>query len=252
MKPTYPILSYRENKILTAAWNADTCSLAIATAAGGVKIYDVLPRSPSLFSSSSDCGVVRGPGKELQPQSSAATIISIAPPPPPRPATIVLRHEIVIRIISSAQEGGRKAANRPVSSLATSSSCDSWEHGEGRRGDGSTIAVASRTAAGAGILVGVADGKHLCVWDLVAGSTLLTALSMAPTGCTVEKVLWHGPTAVVALLYHDGAGVTRVDVHQVDIAREATVPVRAGKKSSGQSLRYLVKGFMERDCYLGV
>ncbi len=241
-KATNPIESSRENKILTAAWNADTCSLAIATAAGGVKIYDVLPRSPSSSSN--------GPGnKELQPQPSAATVISIAPPPPPRPATMVLRHEIVIRIISSAQEGGRKTANRPVSSLATSSCSDSWERGEGRRGGGSTTAAACRTAAGSGILVGVAEGKHLCVWDLAAGSTLLTALSMAPKGCTVEKVLWHGPTAVVALLYHDGTGVTRVDVHQVDIGREATVPVSVGKRF-GRSVLEIFKGFMDRDCTL--
>ena len=225
---------FRENKILTAAWNADTCSLAIATAAGGVKIYDVLPRSAASFSSRSDGGrsrgAPRGAGKKQgQPQPSAATVISIAPPPPPPPATVVLRHEIVIRIVSSTQEGGRKSANRPVSSLATSCGSESWERGGGKRSVGNTTtATAGCTAAGAGILVGVAEGKHLCVWDLATGSTLLTALSMAPTGCTVEKVLWHGPTAVVAVLYHDGTGVTRVDVHQVDIAKEAIVPVRVG------------------------
>ncbi|CAN0551258.1 unnamed protein product, partial [Ectocarpus sp. 8 AP-2014] len=51
-------------------------------------------------------------------------------------------------------------------------------------------------------------------------------LSIAPRGCTVEKVLWHGPTALVALLYHDGIGVSRVDVHQVDVGRRVTIPVR--------------------------
>lgn len=110
--------------------------------------------------------------------------------------------------------------NRPVSSLATSSAGDSGQNRE----SGKNI-VTGVTVAGAGILVGVAEGKHLCVWDLATGSTLLTALSMAPVGFTVEKVLWHGPTALVALLYHDGIGVKRLDVHQVDIAREATKPV---------------------------
>lgn len=143
--------------------------------------------------------------------------------------SVVLRHEILIKTLSSTPGGGRKAVNRPVSSLATSFDGDSWQD----RGSGSSAAAAVTAGAaagaavgGAGILVGVAEGKHLCVWDLATGSTLLTALSMAPAGCTVEKVLWNGPTALVALLYHDGAGVKRVDVHQVDIAREATKPVR--------------------------
>ncbi|CAM9879335.1 unnamed protein product [Scytosiphon promiscuus] len=48
---------------------------------------------------------------------------------------------------------------------------------------------------------------------------------MAPEGCTVERVLWHGPTALVALMYHDGVGVTRVDVHQLDVGKGATVPL---------------------------
>lgn len=150
--------------------------------------------------------------------------MSVAVPPPPRPVSVVLRHEILIKTLSSTPDGGKKAVNRPVSSLATSSDGDSWQD----RGSGGTCAVnaAGSTAAGAGILVGVAEGKHLCVWDLATGSTLLTALSMAPAGCTVEKVLWHGPTALVALLYHDGVGVKRADVHQVDIAREAITPVR--------------------------
>ena len=112
-----------------------------------------------------------------------------------------------------------------MSSLATSFDGDSWQ--DIGSGSGAAAAVTAGAAVGgAGILVGVAEGKHLCVWDLATGSTLLTALSMAPAGCTVEKVLWNGPTALVALLYHDGAGVKRIDVHQVDIAREATKPVR--------------------------
>lgn len=112
-----------------------------------------------------------------------------------------------------------------MSSLATSFGGDSWQD-RGSSGNAAAGAAAGAAVGGAGILVGVAEGKHLCIWDLATGSTLLTALSMAPVGCTVEKVLWHGPTALVALLYHDGSGVKRVDVHQVDIAREATNPVR--------------------------
>ncbi|CAM9293181.1 unnamed protein product, partial [Hapterophycus canaliculatus] len=48
---------------------------------------------------------------------------------------------------------------------------------------------------------------------------------MARKGCTVEKVLWSGPTALAALMYHDGVGVTRVDVYQLDIGKGATVPL---------------------------
>lgn len=136
--------------------------------------------------------------------------------------------------MSSTPGGGGKAVSRPVSLLATSSSGCSLESSGGGGGRGEARGgETAPTAEGAGVLVGVADGKHLCIWDLATGSTLLTALSMAPTGCKVEKVLWYGPTALVALLYHDGNGVTRVDVHQVDVANEATIPVR------GSSVEFL-------------
>lgn len=219
---------FRENKIITAAWNADTCSLAIATAAGGVKIYDILPSplpaSPSRRTSNSKSGTHQDIPNGIRNNSPAQSVISVAMPPPPRPVTVVLRHEILIKTLSPTPHGGKKAVNRPVSSLATSSEGGSWQ-GRGSSGNAAAGAAAGSTAAGAGILVGVAEGKHLCIWDLATGSTLLTALSIAPVGCTVEKVLWHGPTALVALLYHDGAGVKRVDVHQVDIARETIKPV---------------------------
>lgn len=217
----------RENKILTAAWSADTCSLAIATAAGGVKIYDILPnplpgsprRSTSEGGTNQD--ILGGAGKE----SPVQPMISVAMPPPPRPVRVVLRHEILVKTLSPTPGGGRKAVNRPVSSLATSLDGESWQD-RGSGGNAAAGAAAGAAVAGAGILVGVTEGKHLCVWNLATGSTLLTALSVAPVGCTVEKVLWYGPTALVALLYHDGVGIKRVDVHQVDIAREATKPVR--------------------------
>lgn len=231
----------RESKILTAAWNADTCSLAIATAAGGVKIYGILPTPPPELSSGSGSGsgigsgstarsvIVIVPGeKERQQHLDSATAASATISPPTRPATAVLRHEIVINTISTTADGGRKRVNRQVSSLATSSDGVSWEDFGGEGGDNEFGGERSRVAAaaGAGVLVGVAEGQHLCVWDLATGSTLLTALSIAPRGCTVEKVLWHGPTALVALLYHDGTGVSRVDVHQVDVGRKVTIPVR--------------------------
>lgn len=228
---------YRDSKILTAVWNADTCSLAVATAAGGVDIYDILPNHPSVLSETGSRGstdtatreAAAGAGnKEKQQQTGPgpATSVSVSVPPQSRPLAVVLRHKIVIKTISSTPSGGRKAVSRPVKVLATSSNDCSWDSsgGGGSRGkenDGET----TPTAAGAGILVGVAEGKHLCIWDLATGSTLLTALSMAPTGCKVEKVLWYGPTALVALLYYHGVGVTRIDVHQVDVANEATIPV---------------------------
>lgn len=191
-----------------------------------MKIYDILPSPPlaSASRSSSKGGTTRDPsgaGKKSQVQS----VISVDMPPPPRPVSVVLRHEIVIKTLSSTPDGGRKPVNRPVSSLATSFDGESWQDRESG-GNAAAGTATGFTGAGAGILVGVAEGKHLCVWDIATGSTLLTALSMAPVGCTVEKVLWHGPTALVALLYHDGVGVKRVDVHQVNIARGATKPVR--------------------------
>lgn len=238
MHPLSLRLLSRENRILTAAWNADTCTLALATAEGGVKIYDILPNHPSGATGkinrviTRDATIRHDTEKKVgQQQPVGATPIYMTGPPLSRPAVIVLRHEIVIKSVSSTPGDGRKIVGRQVSTLATSSDDRGW-WGEnvaaswGVEGRSGRTAASATTASGAGILVGVADGKHLCVWDLATGSTLLTALSMAPQGCTVEKVLWHGPSALVALMYHDGVGVTRVDVHQLDIGKGATVPVR--------------------------
>lgn len=194
--PIFVCTSLRGARILAAAWNADTCSLAMATAAGGVKIYELSPAPCE-----DTFGVIRREG------SCDANAVR------PTPATLTLRHDIVVKSISSTPNGGRKASLRHVGSLATD---DSSEDGK----------------AGAGILVGIADGQHLCVWDLVTGSTLLTALAIAPAGCKVEKVVWHRSTALAALLYSAEGGLRRVDVHQIDVARQATTPVR-GRYSSG-------------------
>lgn len=122
---------------------------------------------------------------------------------------LVLRHEIVIKSVSLIPNGGKKIVHRQVSSLATDESSE-------RGGE-----------AGAAILVGVAEGQHLCVWDLVTGTTLLTALAIAPAGCKVEKVVWLGPAALTALLYSVEGGLRRIDVHQIDIAGQTATPVSA-------------------------
>lgn len=259
MTPLSVRLLLRENKILTAAWNADTCSLAIATAEGGVKIYDVLPSHPNGMTRTKKQSTTRdvlrqagGEKGEQQQEPVGATPISMNGPPLSRPAAIVLRHEIVIKTVASTPGAGRKVVSRQVSSLATSSEDRGWwgEDGAASRGGevrGGRTAANAATAAGAGILVGVADGKHLCVWDLATGSTLLTALSMAPEGCTVEKVLWYGPAALVALMYHDGVGVARVDVHQLDIGKGATVPVGGSFGSALSRSQSPFLGFVRED-----
>lgn len=184
-------ISSSDDNILAAAWSHDTCSLAISTAAGGVKIYDLLP---SICSDASD---IAGNG-------TSCDALAVRSPA----AVLVLRHEIVIKSVSSTPGGNNKASNSgQVHSLATYNSMED-------------------SNAGAAMLIGVAEGRHLCVWDLVSGSTLFTALAIAPDNCKVEKVAWHGPTAMVAVLYAVEGDVRRVDVHQIDVAAQTTTPVR--------------------------
>lgn len=125
----------------------------------------------------------------------------------PPPTALILKHEIVIKILSLTPSGGKKLSSSQVGSLTTDESSDTEK-------------------GGAGTLVGVADGQHLCVWDFVTGSTLITALAIAPEGCKVEKVAWYSSTALAALLYSLKDGLKRVDVHQIDVARQTTSPVR--------------------------
>lgn len=199
-KPPWSVAP-REGKILAAAWNGDTCSLALATAAGGVKIYDLLPTTPC--NSTLDASGDSDSGSRVRPQSGRIR------PARPQPVKLILRHEIVIKCVSLIPNGGKKIVHRRVSSLATDESSE-----PGRQ-------------AGSAILVGVAEGQHLCVWDLVTGTTLLTALAIAPAGCKVEKVVWLGPAALTALLYSVEGGLRRIDVHQIDVAGQTATPVRA-------------------------
>ena len=210
----------REGEILAAAWNADTCSLAIATAAGGVKIYRISP-TPRTFGA----GEIRDRSHAIDAPASRPQTPDTQPP-----ASALLRHEIVLKSVSPPPVGGdrgggggggsgsRLFSQAQVHSLAT----DNVSSLEGGR------------AAGAGILLGLADGQHLCVWDIATGSTLLTALAIAQEGCKVEKVMWYGPTALTALLYAMDGGLRRVDVHQVNVAKNTTTPVRGWGLGGGR------------------
>lgn len=185
----------------------------MATTAGGVKIYEISPSTPRLGTS----GVVGA-----RDGADVADIADVFDAGRQSPVIALLRHEIVLKSVSSTPDGGnggtgggggsgRLVSQAQVNSLATDNSS------EGGGND-----------AGAGILLGLADGQHLCVWDIVTGSTLLTALAIAQAGCKVEKVMWHGPMALTALLYSMEGGLRRVDVHQVNVAKNTTSPVSSG------------------------
>lgn len=198
----------REGEILAAAWNADTCSLAMATTTGGVKIYEISPSTPRL-GTSFGTGVVGA-----RDGAVVADALDAGRQPP---VIALLRHEIVLKSVSSTTGGGNGDAGGGGDGLISQAQVNSLATDKSSEGDGND--------AGAGILLGLADGQHLCVWDIVTGSTLLTALAIAQAGCKVEKVMWHGPMALTALLYSMEGGLRRVDVHQVNVAKNTTTPV---------------------------
>lgn len=80
------------------------------------------------------------------------------------------------------------------------------------------------TKAGAALLVGIAGGEELCVWDMVTGS-LLAASVVTADGCEVERIAWHGPTAMSALLYSLDGRLKRVDLHQINFERQTATLV---------------------------
>lgn len=136
----------------------------------------------------------------------------------PSPATLILRHDIVIKGFTTEGQysvsggegskhhlgidgvGKRKSFLSRVTCLATHAALP----GE-------------RESGGAGILIGIAEGRHLCVWDLTTGSTLFTAVAVAPDGCSIEEAVWHAPAALVALVHSFDQAARRVDVYQLEI-----------------------------------
>lgn len=174
------------------------CSLAIATELGGVKIYKLLPaeQTPAVKQVSSQH---RGVGRQTQ-----------------APATLALRHDIMIKNMSKevintedklSSVGDKQTAHfSHVPCLSTQGS------------------LTSKTRGNA-VLVGVVEGRHLCVWDMLTGVTLLTAQSVAPSGFTVDEVVWYGSAALVGLRYSAREGSKRVDVHQLDVAGQDTFQV---------------------------
>lgn len=137
----------------------------------------------------------------------------------PSPATLILRHDIVIKGFTTEGQypvsggegskhqlgidevGKRKSFLSRVTCLATHAAMPGEQEEPG----------------GAGILIGIAEGRHLCVWDLTTGSTLFTAVAVAPDGCSIEEVVWHAPAALVALVHSLEQAARRVDVYQLDI-----------------------------------
>lgn len=201
------LFRYRGGKILAAAWNGDTCSLALATEAGGVKIYSLLPAHHT---------------HNIITATSERSLLGVVVRPPP--ATLVLQHEIIIKGLSPVEQhtasagndkelsfdgnGNRKFSISRVTSLATNEMPPGEERG------------------GAAILLGMVEGHHLCVWDLTTGCTLLTALALAPDGCKVEKMAWHAPAGLVALVQSLEEGARRIDVYQLDIVGKSVNQVR--------------------------
>lgn len=203
---------HRGGKIIAAAWNADSYNLALATDSGGVDIYGLLPTHR--------CNVTSGTAARKSVRVGAAVLAL--------PANLVLRHKIIVNCTSSEVPvpvcigGGDDGKNCSVggNGIRTVSrsqlTCLASDESDGNRG-------------GAAMLVGVAEGRHLYVWDMLTGSTLLTALALAPDGCNVEKVAWHAPAALVALVYSVENGARRVDVHQLNISEQRTTQVRTAQ-----------------------
>lgn len=181
----------RGASILTASWNADTCSLAMATTAGGVRIYDLLPTP-------------QGPNASVVTRSDSLCARGTARRTVP--ARLILRHEILMKNVSTTPEGTARVACRQVDLLCSDDSSASGH-------------------AGAGILVGIADGHHLCLWDLTTGCTLFTASAVAPEGCKIEKMAWHGAAALLALLCSEGGSSTTLAVHQIDVVAHKMIAV---------------------------
>lgn len=176
----------REKRILAAAWCRDVSSLALATSAG-IKIYNLLPFR-------SDAATSDG----AQPKAGPAW---------PCTLTLKLLHDVTVKgpFSTTKRDGRKRMGHTRVNSLAT---------------DDST----ADTKAGAALLVGIAGGEELCVWDIVTGS-LLAASVVTADGCEVERIAWHGPTAMSALLYSLDGRLKRVDLHQIDFARQTTTLV---------------------------
>lgn len=179
-----------------------------------MKIFELLPAKPSPAPIGGDGGA---PFASAPTEGGGPRVGSCAVRP--RPATLILRHEIVVKSFSLPEQpphstsdknlsggGKRKGVLSRVTSLATDES-------------------STNKSGGTAILVGVAEGRHLCMWDMTSGATLLTALAIAPDRCKVDKVAWHAPSALVGLLYSEEAGPRRVDVHQLDIAGQTTTQV---------------------------
>lgn len=185
--------AYLRHKILAAAWNSDSCRLAVATEGGGVRIYELLPTPANGRPNDHLPG-----GKRCSP-----------------PATLVLRHNIsarrVLRDVQAVHTRGcaqvvqavKRSKSKPpkVTILASSSA----QNGLG---------------AGAETLVGIVDGQHLCVWHLLAGSSLLAANNVARHGCKVERVSWYGPMALAAVTYEMADVSREAGVFQLDITRK--------------------------------
>lgn len=213
--------------MLAAVWNRDISSLALATEQGGIRIYELLPaRTRSGNSKDVDQGHQDGNG--------TGTL----------PVMLMFRHEIVIK--STMSEGRvstmtkRKTPSDRQKVMFGRVHCLSTEDMPRARGEG--IAT----------LVGVAEGRHLYMWDMVSGVTLLTAHAIAPTGCKVQHVAWHGPAALVALLYAVNEAPRRVDVHQLDVAGQATAQVSRNKSSGdpGLPMGRFLPGRVCAECHL--